>query len=81
MGLDMYKLPVEPYYVNAATWWLENKNHDNEEFKAWLKEQGTEIQKHDSYYPWLDFEYSFSMTLFRLRWSDDSVVSTQQLSK
>ena len=77
----MYKLPVDPYYVNAATWWLENKNDDNEEFKAWLKEQGTEIQKHDSYYPWLDFEYSFSMTLFRLRWSDDSVVSTQQLSK
>jgi len=74
----MYKLPVDPYYFNAANWWLQNRNHDNEEFKAWLKEQGCEIQKHDSYYPWLDFEYSFSMTLFRLRWSDDSVVSTQQ---
>jgi len=73
----MYKLPVDPYYFNAATWWLENMNHDNEEFKAWLKEQGTEIQKHDSYYPWLEFEDSFMMTLFRIRWSDDSVVSTQ----
>jgi len=77
----MYKLPVDPYYFNAATWWLKNRNTNNGEFRAWLKEQGTEIQKHDSYYPWLDFEYSFSMTLFRLRWSDDSVVSTQQLSK
>jgi len=73
----MYKLPVDPYYFNAANWWLQNRNTNNGEFRAWLKEQGTEIQKHDSYYPWLDFEYSFAMTLFRLRWSDDSVVSTQ----
>ena len=72
----MYKLPVEPYYVNAATWWLENKNHDNEEFKAWLKEQGIVIQEHDSYYPWLDFENPLAATLFRIMWAD-SVVSTQ----
>lgn len=72
----MIRLPVDPYYVNAATWWLENKNHNNEKFKAWLKEQGTEIQEHDSYYPWLDFESPLSATLFRIMWSD-SVVSTQ----
>ena len=80
MSLDMYKLPVDPYYVNAATWWLENRNHDIEEFNAWMKEQGTEIQKHDSYYPWLDFESPLAATLFRIMWAD-SVVSTQQLSK
>jgi len=74
----MYKLPVDPYYFNAANWWLQNRNHDNEEFKEWMREQGTIIKDRDAYYPWLDFEYSFSMTLFRLRWSDDSVVSTQQ---
>lgn len=73
----MYKLPVEPYYVNAATWWLENQNRDNEEFKAWLKEQGTVIKDRNSYYPWLDFEDSFMMTLFRIRWAD-TVVPIQQ---
>ena len=72
----MFKIPVDPYYVNAATWWLENNNHDNEEFKAWLKEQGTVIQEHDSYYPWLDFESPLAATLFRIMWAD-SVVSTQ----
>jgi len=74
----MYKLPVDPYYFNAANWWLQNRNHDNEEFKEWMREQGTIIKDRDGYYPWLDFEDSFLMTIFRIRWSDDSVVSTQQ---
>jgi hypothetical protein len=72
----MYKLPVEPYYVNAAKWWLENKNNNNDEFRLWLEDQGVTIKNRDSYYPWLDFEDSFLMTLFRIRWAD-SVVSTQ----
>ena len=71
----MYKLPVEPYYVNAAKWWLENKNHDNEEFKAWLEEQGTIIKDRNSYYPWLDFESPLLATLFRIKWK--SVASIQ----
>jgi hypothetical protein len=71
----MIRLPVDPYYFNAATWWLKNRNDDSEEFKAWLKEQGTEIQEHDSYYPWLDFESPLLATLFRIKWG--SVVSTQ----
>ena len=72
----MYRLPVEPYYVNAATWWLENRNNDNEEFKAWLHSQGTIVEEHDSYYPWLEFSNPLLVTLFKIRWSD-SVVSTQ----
>jgi hypothetical protein len=71
----MYKLPVDPYYVNAATWWLENRNANNDEFRAWLECQGVTIKNRDSYYPWLDFESPLLATLFRIKWG--SVVSTQ----
>jgi hypothetical protein len=68
----MYRLPVEPYYVNAATWWLENNNSNNDQFKAWLKSQGTIIEEHDSYYPWLDFESGLLMVLFRMKWTNEN---------
>lgn len=68
----MYRLPVDPYYVNAANWWLENNNSDNDQFKAWLGGQGTIIEEHDTYYPWLDFESGLLMVLFRMKWSNEN---------
>lgn len=72
----MVTIPVEPYYVNAATWWLQNKNNNNDEFKAWLQDQGVIIKDRDSYYPWLDFESPLLATLFRIKWK--TVASMQQ---
>jgi hypothetical protein len=68
----MYRLPVDPYYINAATWWLENCNSNNDQFKVWLKSQGTIIKEHDSYYPWLDFESGLLMVLFRMKWTNEN---------
>jgi hypothetical protein len=68
----MYRLPVDPYYVNAATWWLENNNSNNDQFKVWMKSQGTVIEEHDSYYPWLDFESGLLMILFRMKWTNEN---------
>jgi hypothetical protein len=68
----MYRLPVDPYYVNAATWWLENNNSNNDQFKVWMKSQGTVIEEHDSYYPWLDFESGLLMVLFRMKWTNEN---------
>lgn len=65
----MIQLPVEPYYVNAATWWLQNKNSNISEFNSWLEGQGVIIKNRDSYYPWLDFESPLSATLFRIKWN------------
>lgn len=67
LGDIMYRLPVEPYYVNAANWWLENNNSNNDQFKVWLKSQGTVIEEHDSYYPWLDFEDPLEVQRFMIR--------------
>lgn len=72
----MVTIPIDPYYVNAATWWLQNKNNNNDEFKAWLQDQGVTIKDRDSYYPWLDFESPLLATLFRIKWK--TVASMQQ---
>ena len=65
----MIRLPIEPYWANAALWWLENRNSNNEEFRYWLYTQGVFPVKRKSFYPWIEFEDPELATMFQLRWS------------
>jgi hypothetical protein len=64
----MTRLPIEPYWVNAATWWLENCNTNNDEFCYWLFTQGVFPVKRKSFYPWIEFGCAEDATMFQLRW-------------
>ena len=66
----MTKLPVEPYWVNAANWWLKNHNDNNHEFNLWLREQGVHVVKRDKFYPWIEFHEPVHAVIFQLKWSD-----------
>lgn len=69
----MNQLPVEPYWVNAARWWIDNHPGGPGEyssFLAWLTEQGVSVVKRDSYYPWIDFHSAEHAVIFQLRWCD-----------
>ena len=63
------RLPIDPYWINAAQWWLANHNYNNEEFCCWLKEQGVVIVKRYHFYPWLDFHDYEAALIFQLRWA------------
>ena len=65
----MIRLPIEPYWANAALWWLENRNSNTEEFNYWLYTQGVFPVKRKSFYPWIEFEDPEQATMFQLRWS------------
>ena len=65
----MTRLPIEPYWVNAAEWWLANCNSDNEAFCYWLYTQGVFPAKRHSFYPWVEFENPEDAVVFQLRWS------------
>ena len=65
----MIRLPIEPYWVNAAEWWLENRNSNSEEFRYWLYTQGVFPVRRTSFYPWIEFEDPELATMFQLRWS------------
>lgn len=65
----MTRLPIEPYWVNAATWWLANCNSDNTEFNRWLFTQGVFPINRQSFYPWIEFENPEDAIMFQLRWS------------
>jgi hypothetical protein len=65
----MIQLPVEPYYINAANWWLNNRNNNNLQFQSWLESQGIIVKERKEYYPWLDFENPLLATLFRIKWA------------
>jgi hypothetical protein len=65
----MIRLPIEPYWANAALWWLENRNSNNEEFRYWLYTQGVFPVQRQSFYPWIEFEDPEQATMFQLRWS------------
>lgn len=64
----MTRLPIEPYWVNAATWWLDNCNSDNTEFNRWLFAQGVFPINRQSFYPWIEFENPEDAIMFQLRW-------------
>ena len=65
----MTRLPIEPYWVNAAEWWLANRNSDYDEFNFWLYSQGVFAVKRKSFYPWIEFENPEDAIIFQLRWS------------
>lgn len=67
MGIT--QLPIEPYWVNAAEWWLANRNTDNNEFNCWLYSQGLFAVHRESFYPWIEFSNPKQALLFQLRWS------------
>ena len=61
---ELIKLSIEPYWVNAAQWWLANKNSNNQQFKMWLYEQG--VSKMEPGY--LYFKDSKHSLMFQLKW-------------
>jgi hypothetical protein len=67
--VGMTQLPIEPYWVNAAEWWLANHNSDNEDFNYWLHTQGVFTVKRKSFYPWIEFENPEDALIFQLKWS------------
>ena len=67
--MGMTRLPIEPYWVNAAEWWLANRNSNNEEFRFWLYTQGVYPVVRKTFYPWIEFEDPEQALLFQLRWA------------
>jgi hypothetical protein len=69
----MIKTPVDPYFVNAAMWWLDNKNSDLKQFRAWLEEQGTIIEDRSEFCPWLYFDSEVKAEIFKAKWRNEIV--------
>lgn len=67
MGIT--RLPIEPYWANAAFWWLENRNCNNAEFNQWLYKQGVIPMQHEQFHPWIYFEKPEDALIFQLRWA------------
>jgi hypothetical protein len=76
--MALIKVPVEPYWVNAVQWYVENcmgicteENQKKElaKYDAWMSEQGAHIIRIGDYYPWLHFTDPVAATMFMLRWA------------
>lgn len=65
----MTRLPIEPYWVNAAEWWIENHNSNTEEFGYWLYTQGVSPVMRKSFFPWIEFEHANQALIFQLKWA------------
>jgi hypothetical protein len=62
-------IPVDPYYISAATWWLKNRNDNQLHFNLWLCEQGVVLKKRKEYTPYLEFNSQVESEIFRIKWS------------
>jgi hypothetical protein len=66
----MVRLPITPYWTNAAQWWMDNHNSNTHEFNQWLCVQGVTLQPFRPHsYPWIEFEDHELAALFILRWA------------
>jgi hypothetical protein len=63
------RLPIEPYWVNAAEWWIKHHDCNNDKFNYWLYTQGVFPVKRRSFYSWIEFEDPEQALMFQLKWA------------
>jgi hypothetical protein len=64
----MIKIPIEPYWANAAIWYVANTEGDLEEFHDWLKDQGVIGLPRTEYTPYVEFINPYQALIFRMKW-------------
>lgn len=66
----MIQVPLEPYWVNAANWFIERYGSDQRAFICWLTDQGVQgLPMVTEYTDHLKFIDANQALLFRLRWA------------
>lgn len=65
----MIQVPLEPYWVNAANWFIDKYGVDQQEYHRWLANQGVVGSQVLTYTDHLKFIDPDQALLFRLRWA------------
>ena len=64
----MITLPIEPYWANATTWYIQHTPGTIEEFHAWLSGQGVIGLPREVFTPYLEFDNEYDAIIFRIKW-------------
>lgn len=64
----MITLPIEPYWANATTWYIQHTSGTVEEFHAWLSGQGVIGLPREVFTPYLEFDNEYDAIIFRIKW-------------
>ena len=67
----MITLPIEPYWANATTWYIQHNEGTIEQFHAWLKYQGVIGLPREVFTPYLEFNNEYDAIIFRIKWGHD----------
>ena len=67
----MITLPIEPYWANATTWYIQNTAGTIKEFHAWLEYQGVIGLPRGVFTPYLEFTNEYDAIIFRIKWGHD----------
>ena len=67
----MITLPIEPYWANAITWYLEHISGNIKQFHAWLSGQGVIGLPRKVFTPYLEFDNEYNAIIFRIKWGHD----------
>ena len=62
------RLPLEPYWHNAATWWIENTEGNLTEYYQWIAEQGVIGLPRKEFTDYLEFANPYQALIFRMKW-------------
>jgi len=64
----MITVLVEPYWVNAAEWWLKYRNDNQTQFNVWLSKQGVLVKYRKEYTPYIEFSSEVQAKVFQAKW-------------
>jgi hypothetical protein len=64
----MIKLPIDPYWENAITWFSEHKHGGIRDFHRWMAEQGVVGLPRNDFTPYLEFINPYQALIFRMKW-------------
>ena len=67
----MITLPIEPYWANATTWYIQHTPGTIEEFHSWLSGQGVIGLPCKVFTPYLEFDNEYDAIIFRIKWGHD----------
>jgi len=66
----MNKLDIEPYWVNAAKWYINNRGISSiNDFHNWLRNQGVINLPRKELTLYIEFSSIYELVLFQIKWS------------
>ena len=62
-------IPLDPYWSNAAAWWVANERGGIDDYYQWMENQGVIGLPRENFTDYLEFINPYQALIFRIKWA------------